>query len=129
MDQQAIQPGSRSTLASISGPGKETAYDRVLTAIGQYQASGIPVPELSRLLDVKTTTLNARFRREHLPVTTLGRTNYISLELALRLAGLHKYALLGWPTLHAAGQATAMKQATLKARCEKGQLEAYLDLT
>jgi hypothetical protein len=116
-------------LAPIPGSGKETAYHRFITLIDHYKGSIIPVPELSRLLDVKTTTLNARFRREHLPVTPIGRTNYLSYELALRLAELHKYALLGWPTLREASRVTAIKPATIKARCEKGQLEGYLDLT
>ncbi len=126
MDQQAVQP-SPGAGAAISPP--KPAYDRVVGAIQKYQGSTIAVPELSCLLGVKTTTLNARFRREHVPVNTIGRTNYIPCEFALRLAERHKYALIGWPTLREASQVTAVKQATIKARCEKGQLEGYLDLT
>jgi hypothetical protein len=73
--------------------------------------------------------LNARFRREHIEVQTVGRTNFIPCELALRLAELHKYALLGWPTLEEASSMTAFKNGTLKARCVKGKLEGYIDLT
>jgi hypothetical protein len=73
--------------------------------------------------------LNARFRRERIAVQTVGRTNYISHELALRLAELHKYALFGWPTLQEASALTTVKDGTLKARCEKGKLEGHIDLT
>src|SRR5690348_6740116 len=66
-------------------------YERVVSAIEQYRGSTVPVPDLSKLLGVKPTTLNARFRREHIEVRTVGRTNYIPYELALRLAELHKY--------------------------------------
>jgi hypothetical protein len=81
------------------------------------------------LLGVKPTTLNAKFRRERVEVQTVGRTNYIPYELALRLAELHKYALFGWPTLQEASAITTVKDGTLKARCEKGKLEGYIDLT
>ncbi len=129
MDTQVIQPAPQSKLAAISALPVESTYYRVLAAIGQHKGSMVPVPELSRLLSVKTTTLNARFRRESVRVSLVGRTNYICSEVALKLAEAHKYALLGWLTLPEASRATAVKQATLKARCEKGQLEAYLDLT
>jgi len=45
------------------------------------------------------------------------------------LAEVHRYALIGWPTLLDASKITDVKPATLKARCEKGQLEGYIDLT
>jgi len=105
------------------------SYDRVISLIGKYIGSTISVPELSHLLDVKPTTLNARFRRQQAEVITLGRTNYVSCDLALRLAQMHKYALLGWPTLQEASRLTNVKDVTIKARCEKGKVEGYLDLT
>lgn len=108
--------------------GMET-YERVVSLIQKYGGSTISVPDLSKLLCVRSTTLNARFRREHIEVQTVGRTNYIPCELALRLAELHKYALLGWPTLEEASSITAFKNGTLKARCEKGKLEGHIDLT
>jgi hypothetical protein len=104
-------------------------FAEIVSAIQRERVSSISVPDLSRLLDVKATTLNARFRREHITVQTVGRTNFVSLELALRLAELHKYALLGWPTLEQASRLTGVKSGTIKARCEKGQLEGYSDLT
>ena len=126
MDQQAVQPTSGLEPTPSSA---KPAYDRVVGALEKYRGSTIAVPELSCLLGVKTTTLNARFRRERVQVNTVGRTNYIPCELALRLAERHKYALIGWPTLREASQVTSVKQATIKARCEKGQVEGYLDLT
>jgi hypothetical protein len=108
--------------------GMET-YERVVSIIQKYKGSTISVPDLSKLLCVRSTTLNARFRREHIEVQTVGRTNFIPHELALKLAELHKYALLGWPTLEEASSITAFKNGTLKARCEKGKLEGYIDLT
>lgn len=102
---------------------------RVLSAIKTCAEATIAVPALADLLGVKTTTLNARFRREHIAVRTVGRTNFIPCQLACKLAELHKYALIGWPTLEEASKATAIKPATIKARCEKGQLEGHLDLT
>jgi hypothetical protein len=104
-------------------------YERVVLVIEQSHGSRISVPDLSKLLGVKPTTLNARFRRERIAVQTVGRTNYISHELALRLAELHKYALFGWPTLQEASVLTTFKDGTLKARCEKGKLEGHIDLT
>lgn len=104
-------------------------YERVVLVIEQSHGSRISVPDLSKLLGVKPTTLNARFRRERTAVETVGRTNYISHELALRLAELHKYALFGWPTLQEASVLTTVKDGTLKARCEKGKLEGHIDLT
>jgi hypothetical protein len=104
-------------------------YERVVLVIGQHRGSRISVPNLSKLLGVKPTTLNARFRRERIAVQTVGRTKYVSHELALRLAELHKYALFGWPTLQEASALTTVKVGTLKARCEKGKLEGYIDLT
>lgn len=105
------------------------AYERVVSVIQKFRGSTISVPDLSKLLCVRSTTLNARFRREHIEVQTVGRTNYIPCELALRLAELHKYALLDWPTLEEASSITAFKNGTLKARCEKGKLEGHIDLT
>lgn len=110
------------------GPRPE-AYERVVLVIEQSHGSRISVPDLSKLLGVKPTTLNARFRRERIAVQTVGRTNYIPHELALRLAELHKYALFGWPTLQEASVLTTVKDGTLKARCEKGKLEGHIDLT
>ena len=104
-------------------------YERVLSTIEEHKGSNISVPALSKLLGVKTTTLNARFRRERVEVQTVGRTNYIPHELALRLAELHKYALFGWPTLQEASALTTVKDGTLKARCEKGKLQGFVDLT
>ena len=105
------------------------AYERVVSVIEKCRGSIISVPDLSKLLGVKPTTLNAKFRRERVEVQTVGRTNYIPYELALRLAELHKYALFGWPTLQEASAITTVKDGTLKARCEKGKLEGYIDLT
>jgi len=105
------------------------AYDRVVSVIEKYSGSVISVPVLSKLLGVRPTTLNAKFRRERVEVQTVGRTNYVPYELALRLVELHKYALYGWPTLHEASAITTVKDGTLKARCEKGKLEGYIDLT
>ncbi len=78
---------------------------------------------------MKPTTLNARFRRQQIAVRTIGRTNFVPLELALDLAELHKYSLIGWPTLQQASQLTGVKTGTIKARFEKGQLEGHIDLT
>ncbi|MBI3851365.1 MAG: hypothetical protein HY298_13975 [Verrucomicrobia bacterium] len=112
--------------AMVRSPG---AYERVVSEIEEHRGSSISVPDLSKLLGVKPTTLNARFRREHIEVQTVGRTNYIPCDLAMHLAELHKYALFGWPTLQEASAITTVKDATLKARCEKGKLEGYIDLT
>ncbi len=60
---------------------------------------------------------------------TVGRTSFIPVELALDLAALHKYALLGWPTLQQASRLTGVKCGTIKARCEKGRVEGHMDLT
>ena len=101
-------------------------------AISRLQAckdSSISIPELSNLLRVKTTTLNARLRRQHIAVQTVGRTNFVPGLLALQLAELHKHALIGWPTLQQASEISGVKAATIKARCEKGQLRSYRDLT
>jgi len=113
-------------MASVS---EMDPYDAVRSRISSYGAGRIPVPALSQLLGVKPTTLNARFRRERIPVRTIGRTNYVPQALALELAAMHRYALIGWPTLLDASRITAVKPGTLKARCEKGQLEGYIDLT
>lgn len=104
-------------------------YEKVAAELGKYKGSTISVPELSGLLGVKTTTINARFRRQGIPVTTIGRTNYVRGELALPLVDAHKYALKGWPTLEEVSRATRIKTGTLKARCEKGKLEGHVDLT
>ncbi len=104
-------------------------YTQVLSELQKNPASKIAVPHLSKLLGVKSTTLNARFRRQQTSIETVGRTSFIPLELALRLAQLHKYALLGWPTLEQASRLTGVKSATIKARCEKGRVEGYMDLT
>ena len=128
MNQQAPTQ-TNGSLSGCNGIPAADPFNRVLSAIQTCEASGIAVPALSDLLGVKTTTLNARFRREHIEVRTVGRTNYIPCQLAIHLAELHKYALIGWPTLHEASKATAIKPATIKARCEKGQLEGHLDLT
>lgn len=104
-------------------------YREVLSAIRAHTGSIIAVPELSLMLGVKSTTLNARLRRQQVEVSMVGRTSYISCQLALQLAELHKYALFGWPTLREASRATKVKACTIKARCEKGQLEGHRDLT
>ncbi len=104
-------------------------YTQVISAIQNDQASTISVPVLSELLGVKSTTLNARFRRKRIAVRTLGRTSYVPRELALDLAEVQKYSLIGWPTLQQASRLTGIKPGTIKARCEKGQLEGYVDLT
>ncbi len=101
----------------------------IISRIAAYGNSSIPVPTLSKLLGVKSTTLNARFRRTQTPLRTVGRTNYLPCDQALQLVELHRYALIGWPTLQAASKLTDFKPATLKARCEKGRLEGHVDLT
>ncbi len=101
----------------------------IISRIASYGSSSIPVPALSKLLGVKSTTLNARFRRNQIPLRTVGRTNYLPCDQALQLVELHRYALIGWPTLQAASKLTDFKPATLKARCEKGRLEGHVDLT
>ena len=108
------------------------APDRYTDAISRLQEckdSSISIPKLSRLLGVKSTTLNAKLRRQHLSVRTVGRTNFVPGVLALQLAELHKHALIGWPTLRQASAMSGVKAGTIKARCEKGQLEGHLDLT
>ena len=104
-------------------------FTEVISAIQRAEAPSISVPQLSKFLGVKTTTLNARFRREQTALKTVGRTNFISRDLALHLAELHKYALIGWPTLQQASRLTGVKPGTIKARCEKGRLEGHVDLT
>lgn len=116
------------TFHEVRLQGIET-YEKVVSIIQKYRGSKISVPYLSKLLRVRSTTLNARFRREHIEVQTVGRTNFIPCDLALRLTEFHKYALLGWPTLEEASSITAFKNGTLKARCEKGKLEGHIDLT
>jgi hypothetical protein len=101
----------------------------IISQIAAFGSSSVPVPALSKLLGVKSATLNARFRREQTPLRTIGRTNYLPSDQALQLVELHRYALIGWPTLLAASKITDVKPATLKARCEKGQLEGHIDLT
>ncbi len=102
---------------------------RVLLELQRGESSSISVPRLSRLLGVNSTTLNARFRRRGIPVTLVGRTSFVPAALAVELARLHRYALLGWPTLQEASRATGVKPGTLKAQCEKGRLEGHIDLT
>jgi len=101
----------------------------IVSRIAIYGGSSITVPALSELLGVKATTLNARFRRKQIPVHTIGRTNYLLHDQALQLIELHRYALIGWPTLLEASRITKVKPGTLKAWCDKGQLEAHRDLT
>ncbi len=108
---------------------ERNSYDEVVSAIRRSEPSPVSVPHLAQLLGVKTTTLNARFRREKTTVQTIGRTNFILPEVALRLAEQHKYALMGWFTLKQASQLTGIKSATIKARCENGRLEGHIDLT
>ncbi len=107
----------------------DDAYGAIRSKIASFEGSTIPVPALSRLLGVKTTTLNARFRRNHISLRTIGRTNYVPHGLAMQLAELHRHALIGWPTLLDASKTTRIKAGTLKAWCEKGRLEGYIDLT
>jgi len=64
----------------------------IVSRITAYGSSSIPVPALSQLLGVKSTTLNARFRREQIPLRTVGRTNYLPCDQALQLVELHRYA-------------------------------------
>ena len=113
-------------MASIS---QTDPYSAIISQIAAYGSSSIPVPALSKLLGVKSTTLNARFRRKQIPLRTIGRTNYLPCDQALQLVELHRYALIGWPTLLAASKITDFKPATLKARFEKGRLEGHIDLT
>jgi hypothetical protein len=101
----------------------------IISRIAAYGSSSIPVPALSKLLGVKTTTLNARFRRKQISLRTIGRTNYLPCDQALQLVEVHRYALIGWPTLLVASKITDVKPGTLKARCEKGRLEGHIDLT
>ena len=70
-----------------------------MALIARHNGSTIPARELARLLGVKATTLNARFRRTQISVSVVGRTNYVPLEIALNLAAHQKYALMGLPTL------------------------------
>ncbi len=105
------------------------SYARVLIELQRGQSPTVSVPRLSRLLGVNSTTLNARFRRRGVSVTLAGRTSFIPSGLAVELARLHRYALLGWPTLEEASRVTGVKPGTLKARCEKGWLEGHIDLT
>jgi hypothetical protein len=114
---------------AFSSAQKLDPYSQVILAIQNDRAPNISVPVLSELLGVKSTTLNARFRRKRIAVRTLGRTNFVPRELALDLAEMHKYSLIGWPTLQQASRLTGIKTGTIKARCEKGQLEGYIDLT
>jgi hypothetical protein len=109
--------------------GTTDAYEKVVAELEKRKDSTISVPELSELLGVKPTTINARFRRLGTPIITVGRTNYVRGELARPLADLHQYALRGWPTLQEVSRQTGIKTGTLKARCEKGKLEAFIDLT
>jgi hypothetical protein len=81
------------------------------------------------MLGVKSTTLNARFRRQHIPVRLTGRTSYLPSDQAVQLVELHRYALMGWPTLLAASKMAEIKPGTLKAWCEQGRLEGHIDLT
>lgn len=118
--------GLNAAMASISQTDPCSA---IISWIAAYGSSIIPVPALSRLLGVKSTTLNARFRRKQILLRTIGRTNYLPYDQALQLVELHRYALIGWPTLQAASKITDVKPATLKARCEKGRLEGHIDLT
>src|SRR5437762_2645719 len=104
-------------------------YERVRSKIASCTAQTISVPELSQLLGVKSTTLNARLRRMRTSVCTIGRTNFVGCETALKLAAVHRYALIGWPTLQQASEIIQVKPATLKAKCEKGEVEGHLDLT
>jgi len=103
--------------------------EAIISQIANYGTANIPVPTLSSLLGVKSTTLNARFRRKRIPVCTVGRTNYVPHEQAIHLVELHRYALIGWPTLQDASKLTTVKAGTLKAMCEKGRLEGHIDLT
>jgi hypothetical protein len=114
---------------AFSSAEKADPYTQLISAIQNDRASTISVPVLSEMLGVKSTTLNARFRRKRITLRTLGRTSFIPRELALNLAEIQKYSLIGWPTLQQASRLTGIKPGTIKARCEKGQLEGYVDLT
>ena len=113
---------------SFDPPGLDL-YAEALSRLQACKDSSISIPELSSLLRVKSTTLNARLRRQHIAVRTEGRTNFVPGALALQLAELHKHALIGWPTLRQASEISGVKVGTIKARCEKGQLRSYRDLT
>ncbi|HTL57994.1 MAG TPA: hypothetical protein VL361_20055 [Candidatus Limnocylindrales bacterium] len=117
------------TLAFNAAPETDSYDQAVVRILGNPGAPLISVPDLAQALEVKATTLNARFRRQQISVATVGRTNFIPISTALELAKAHKYALLAWPTLREASQLTGVKPETIKARCEKGRLEGYLDLT
>jgi hypothetical protein len=54
---------------------KPDAYGGVMSRIRGRGNSKISIPELSGLLGVKTTTLNARLRRQRVAAHTVGRTN------------------------------------------------------
>src|ERR1039457_164961 len=86
----------------------------IISRIAAYGSSSIPVPALSKLLGVKSTTLNARFRREQIPLRTIGRTSYLPCDQARRLVEYHRYAIIGWPTLRAASKTTHVEPGTLK---------------
>jgi len=113
----------------VASGTRRDSYAQIISGIQQTRASTISVPQLSKLLGVKSTTLNARFRRQQMTLKTIGRTNFIPVDLALDLAAVHKYALLGWPTLQQASHLTGVKTGTIKAKCEKGRLEGHKDLT
>ncbi len=116
----------------MQGPpvnGRHVAFPEVVAEIQKTANSIISVPALSKLLGVKATTLNARFRRQKTGIKTEGRTNFVPVDLALGLAQAHRYALSGWPTLRQASRLTGIKTGTIKARCEKGLLEGHIDLT
>jgi len=104
-------------------------YANAISRLQECKDSSISIPQLSSLLGVKSTTLNAKLRRQHISVRTVGRTNFVPGDLARQLVELHKHALIGWPTLRQASEMSGLKSATIKARCDKGRLESYLDLT
>lgn len=104
-------------------------YEEVRNLVGGFPDALVSVPYLGRLLEVDSPTLNAKLRRDKIKVTLNGRTSYIPKDLALKLVEGHKYALMGWITVKEAGALIGIRPETIKARCNTGRLNGYVDLT
>ena len=105
-------------------PSDEEAIDLLAGASNRQRRSkgngGSRYPAQKRCDARQTRQRNGKGHAQRLSIVDLGVN---------KLAELHKHALIGWPTLRQASEMSGVKVGTIKARCEKGQLRSYRDLT
>ena len=73
-------------------------FRAIISRIAAYGSAEHPGSRTFQAIRSQDPTLNAR-RRKQIPLRTIGRTNYCRAMQALQLVRLHRYALIGWPTL------------------------------